>query len=646
MFGMNIRFQIAAVVICGVILLDFLRSKKIPTATNKNFTVMIVLSLINLAFDITTVYTITHMDEIPEAVNLFAHRGLYLTISSVVQAFYYYVRSLDSDRVTENKLLIILLNLPFVAAGASALFLPVSFYTDGNMQAYSEGKAVEFLFLAVALQLAVIFVCIIRNKIPTGDKIMLLLGIFFWIVVCLIQFFLPHIFLTGFGIAVMLMFVYLSFENPAEYIDRQTGCCNRYAFDCVLREKMLSAKPFSIINIVFDEMDLVVSRFGYSAGHGVMKQAGLFLSSQLGKGAYIFRDNSVAFFCTTRDDQENAEKSVSERLGMAWTVGDIPIMVRSHADVLRFPDFAHNSFEVNNTLKYACENNDPEGCSGIINHIDQNCVNSIHRQTQINELLKSAVNGDGFEIYYQPIYSAEEKACTAAEAFVRLKDNYTLGYISPAEFIPIAEQSDIIMDIGYIIFEKVCRFISENDLGKRGLKYIDVNISQVQAVNSELPDRLSEIMERYGIQPGYINLEITETTAAQSQKAMETNIKRLKELGVSISMDNFGTGCSNLAHMSENAYNLIKLDKSLIWSCFDPESGEPLPENGKSYVILSSAIALMRRLDTQTTAVGIETKKQAQYLAGKGIQYLQGYYFSKPISEQEFASADLSGFDI
>lgn len=137
LFELNIRFQLAALIFVAVILFDFLRSKKIPTVANKKFRVVIICTVINLFCDITTVYTITHMDTVPDTVNKIAHRALYISIAAVVQSFYKYICALDSDKGTENKIVSALCNLPFAAAVASALFLKIYFVCDNEKYAYS-----------------------------------------------------------------------------------------------------------------------------------------------------------------------------------------------------------------------------------------------------------------------------------------------------------------------------------------------------------------------------------------------------------------------------------------------------------------------------------------------------------------------------
>lgn len=214
------------------------------------------------------------------------------------------------------------------------------------------------------------------------------------------------------------------------------------------------------------------------------------------------------------------------------------------------------------------------------------------------------------------------------EALVRLKDTETVGFVSPEIFIPIAEKKGMIMDIGKIVFEKVCHFFREHNLGKMGIDYIEVNLSSIQCVHPELPSQLKNIMEQYEINPRYMNLEITETASVESGEMLQKNMFYLREMGCSFSMDDFGTGYSNLSQMAEVIYDLVKIDKSLIWPCFDNK-------NSKSSAILKNVIHMLLELNVNIVAEGVETREMADYLIAQGVTYLQGFYFSKPLPENE-----------
>ena len=198
-----------------------------------------------------------------------------------------------------------------------------------------------------------------------------------------------------------------------------------------------------------------------------------------------------------------------------------------------------------------------------------------------------------------------------------------------------AEEQGLIGEIGNIVFEKVCEFAAREKLWQLGIDYIEVNLSGVQSVDISIVATLTNIMRKYGVHPGFFNLEITETASIDGGDMLTYNMEQFRRLGCHFSMDDFGTGYSNLAQMAKVHFELIKLDKSLIWPCFD-EDEEAAAE---PRIILDSCIDMILRLGMNIVAEGVETAEQAELLISRGVEYLQGYYFCRPVMEADFVAA-------
>ena len=236
-------------------------------------------------------------------------------------------------------------------------------------------------------------------------------------------------------------------------------------------------------------------------------------------------------------------------------------------------------------------------------------------------------------MYYQPIYSLEKKSFTNAEALVRLKDEQTIGFVSPEEFIPLAEKKGMIMPLSSLIFNHVFNFMSENSLRKKGVNHIEVNLSGLQSVDANLPKLMKSLLMKHNIAPDTVNLEITESIAVTSGYMLKKNMDELRRFGCSFSMDDFGTGYSNLSRIAKADFEMIKIDKSLLWPCFKEDETEGT-KNAK--ILLENMISMLLKMGRKIVVEGIETKEQFDYLASLGITYAQGFYFSKPIPEDEF----------
>ncbi|ENZ9534949.1 EAL domain-containing protein [Clostridioides difficile] len=240
--------------------------------------------------------------------------------------------------------------------------------------------------------------------------------------------------------------------------------------------------------------------------------------------------------------------------------------------------------------------------------------------------LKEALKNDGFEVYYQPIFSNSRGRFTSAEALLRL-EHKELGFIPPDEFIPIAEQTGLINSIGLVVFEKVCRFIASDEFEDLKLDNIAVNLSVVQCMQKNLADDLLYLMNKYNVSPTKFKLEITETVAMGSFNIIKETMERLIDLGVKFALDDFGIAYSGVTNMLSLPFSVIKLDKSLIWS---------MNEDSRHKLTVETIIALINKLNMKAVAEGVETIKCAEDLIAMECEYLQGYYFSKPVPEDVF----------
>ena len=199
--------------------------------------------------------------------------------------------------------------------------------------------------------------------------------------------------------------------------------------------------------------------------------------------------------------------------------------------------------------------------------------------------------------------------------------------VMPGGFIEVAEKRGSIIPLGAEVFEMVCRFIEERNLEKMGMHYIEVNLSAVQCGYKNLAAELIETMERHHVNPHCINLEITESASMENDRVFLDNMYTLKKYGVSFSLDDFGTGQSNLNYIVAMPVDIVKFDRSMTLSYF---------ENAKAKYVMNAAMTMIRGLNLEIVSEGIETAEQLKIMEELGIQHIQGYYFSKPLPENKF----------
>jgi EAL domain-containing protein (putative c-di-GMP-specific phosphodiesterase class I) len=245
----------------------------------------------------------------------------------------------------------------------------------------------------------------------------------------------------------------------------------------------------------------------------------------------------------------------------------------------------------------------------------------MYEEQQTEQLIMDAIKNDWVEVYYQPIYSIKEQKFTCAEALIRIRNG--MGkIISPGAFVDVAESNGMIIRLGEKVFEKVCCFLQEHHPEELGLHYIEVNLSVVQCDYEHLAESFIRIMEAHQINPEWINLEITESASGDRKKNFTDNMKNLMDYGITFSLDDFGTGQSNLNYIVEMPVDIVKFDRSMTAAYF---------ANGKAKYVMDAAMHMIQGLKLQIVSEGIETRKQFETMRDLGINYIQGYYFSEPL---------------
>lgn len=245
---------------------------------------------------------------------------------------------------------------------------------------------------------------------------------------------------------------------------------------------------------------------------------------------------------------------------------------------------------------------------------------------EIEEILKNAILEDGFEVYYQPIYSTTEEKINSAEALIRLKDE-KYNYISPEIFIPAAEKNGMIIQIGDFVLDNVCKFIASEDFKNSGLDYIEVNLSVYQCMEVDLVTKVQNCVNKYGISPKRLNFEITESASEQGAIILK-NIAKLSELGFNFSLDDYGIGYSNIKRIITLPLNIIKFDKTFVREAKNPQMK----------IVIKNSIDMIKEMNKKIVVEGIETSEMLETFSDFSVDFIQGYYFSKPLPEKDFCN--------
>lgn len=263
---------------------------------------------------------------------------------------------------------------------------------------------------------------------------------------------------------------------------------------------------------------------------------------------------------------------------------------------------------------------------GNIIIFEENMIQKTLDEMTLAKDIEHAIKNHEFEVYYQPKFDLKNERFVGAEALVRWR-HPTKGLVSPATFVPFAERNDQIIDIDRYCFERVCQDIAY--WKKRGTRLlnISVNLSRNGIYRTDLIDFLSSTMDKFQVSPLLIEMELTESSAQRDMLYLLSVIKELKGLKLKLSVDDFGTGYSSLSNLRKLPMDTLKIDKSFF---------DSIEVDKKSRDIVKTTIAMAKALEMKVVAEGIQTAKQVAFLKGTDCDMIQGYYFSKPLSREEF----------
>ncbi len=623
------HFDIAAIILTLAILFLFAIRKNYPTRNSGIFLSMLILILVAGISDVISCFTISYPENVPLVLNYIINIVFLLSLCLSNVCYYFYVASiLKNSRLKKwEKNLGILITVTVAGLLLTTPFTHLIFYFDENLF-YSAGPLKIILYL-----ISIVFLFFGLGKFLTNKKS---LNVFQRITIVsynvlvtaaiLVQYFYPRLLIIIFVSSVVILMVYLSLENPLDYMFENTYCFNMRAFMSTMDSKIESKEEFTVVTFSFADGEYILKYLGYDNVNHLIKQIIRRLHKDYRQRDVYYLDNYR--FAVIVNKHSNAEKAVDElRKSFEKVVHfeSISIALKLYFVVLHYPEFVKNTDEILYAINYYYKKKVQTG-EGRIVTATKEALASRQRENEVLYIIRNAIKNDSFEVYYQPIYEEKTGRFVSAEALVRLYDE-EMGFISPEEFIPLAEQYGLIMEIGDIILKKVFRFWSENKPKKYGLKSIDVNLSMVQCVQSGFAEHLKQMMYEYEIPSDCIKYEITESISAPNQAIVHSMMQQMNAIGSEFYLDDYGTGFSTATYLIELPFSVVKVDKSILWQA---------TKNEDAMLILKNIIHMIKDLKKGCLVEGVETEEMEVILRGMGCDYYQGYYFSKPLPEKEY----------
>lgn len=620
---MNIQIQCCGIVLLLMLLLFYSRQKRIYLDTEKAFLRSLLVTMLCVTLDILSVIAIEQMNRLPILLVALICKAYLVSLVGVALCALLYVCTDIYNRKNDVKKAC--WYMVFAAVGGVLIFLaPIYYYYDGQTALYTYGPATLITYGFALALLAVSFYQIFshRKKLNPKRQQAVIIWITLWVLASVIQFFNNELLIIGYAGSLGIMIVYLILENPEANLDRKTGLFNQNALIQYVQQLYGKEQEFAMISMVLErsfnkKMD---AESGQLVKMEIIKEMRSIPHAQIFKNT---EDEMILVFDNKKEAEEGGAY-LSSRFSYGWGK-DGAFFLRPSWVYVPDANIVHSAQDLLYTVKYLRQNSRELSENHFV-CMDEAAVYEMYQEKKAEQLLISAIEQNRIEVYYQPIYSTEEQCFTSAEALVRIRDENG-KLVPPGLFINVAEKNGMILRLGEIVFEKVCLFLTQNDIEKLGMHYIEVNLSVVQCAYEQLAQKYIEIMQKYGINPKQINLEITESASLSAKRTLLDNMQRLIEYGVRFSLDDFGTGQSNLNYIVDMPVDIVKFDKDMTTAYF---------ENGKAKYVMDAAMHMIHGLKLKIVSEGIETKEQYEVMKQLGINYIQGYYFSKPRPEQDF----------
>lgn len=419
--------------------------------------------------------------------------------------------------------------------------------------------------------------------------------------------------------------------------DPLTGVANRLGLEArlhalVQEHAALKSDGFALLLINLDEFRRINEGMGLPVGDNILQAISKRLSACINSDDTLARmaaDNfGIVLNHITRGDlTDQIVSRIMQAIRQTFFVDGSPINLHASIGITLFP---HDGFDVPTLLRQTELAMDSAKSAGGDTHVffDAKLTEAAEHRRHMESDLRNAILRNELVLFYQPVIDLVAQRLSGAEALIRWR-HPTRGLIAPDNFIPLAEKTGLIVDIGLFVVDAACQQLAA--WTRQGLDYtLSLNVSGRQIPMGLSPAKLLAVVEHYGIAPGRLALEITEGVMLRDIEKSLQWLKAVHDMGFRVYLDDFGTGYSSLSYLKMFPLDTLKVDKSFV---------QDMQEGNNEHTLVGAIIAMGDSLGLDIVAEGAELKSHVTALQRMGCQYVQGYYFSKPVPAEEFSAA-------
>ena len=619
----HLDFTFPSILLLLIFLYFFLSEPRLPVRKNRLFFLLVLAEFLVLLFDILSSAADMNYQDLPIGLTAVLNMAYFVLFLIRILLYFYYTLNLLRRFPDMKSPAMLLYSSVFLL---SELITLSSFWTGAvfliDQDGYHRGPLYNIIYLCFCFYLLLSFLLIFLDRKKLSRRDLISLVGYNVILLCgyLVRMLLPQYLVLNIFYLMALLVIFISFENPAVY----TTSYGSFSFPA-LREYLaerVEKEDFRVLGFVLRNYPDAREVYGIRQ----MEQGIRLICSYIKKAYpslpfFYLHSGCFALVGPEKMDVRKLAEQIADRFHQPWVADEAELYL--NAAFLQMSSSAVVRLDADHVVESLAVSIHALGQRDVTEDriLDLDLSSRLKHEIAVKRALDHAVETDSVEAFLQPIMDAQTGAVIGAEALARLRDEQG-NLISPNDFIGLAEKNGQIIRLGEQVLEKVCRFFSENGRGQ--LQWVNVNLSPIQCMNQELRTRFVDVLSRYRIPPSFIHLEITEASMIDFAVLTE-QMNELRNRGFCFTLDDYGSGYSNLSRLQRLPFTGLKLDMEIVRGhCADPSP------------VLPTFVRVFREGGLSITAEGIETEAAAKEMAAIGCDYLQGYLFSRPVPMDEF----------
>lgn len=627
----NQGFLASGLIVCVSCIYYTIVRRRTIKLQNRIFLIILLNITISTICDLVNTIILPYVKERPiliplQEFNQFVYFALHSLLSPL---FCFYIAIVIGAHYRLARKYHIIYELPMIIMELIVLSNPftkwVCYFDENRQFVRNTGENVVYVVGILYFMAALILIFLVWDAIDTKKRKTL---VYFFVMVAMgmiIQFLIPFMHIELFMESLAVTGILITIENEDGLQNPRTGAYNEAALARDIRTFFAGKHAFSIICLKMMNPQSLMQTVGPMNIENLTIMNMEYLRTVAPK-KNLYYMNPGTFVIINEEDNPKEDmalaQEIHDRFQHEWDFQGRKTVFHAAVMYVEVPKDFKNQGQLMALISSAVIR-DNKSKDDVLFGPD---LNYFLRNTQIEKAILTGVKNRNFEVYYQPIYDARDRSIKSGEALLRLHDS-VIGEIYPNEFLAVAERSGRIFEIGDFVLEEVCKFLNSGIPVEMGIETLNINLSSVQCTQPNYAERIIQIVSRYDIDPGRINFEIMENAATTDFDGLKTFIQTLREYGFHFSVDDYGIGYSNVHSIFSLDVDVIKIDRTILWEAEQTKIGR---------IIMESSTEMIKRMGKKLLISGVESKAQVDLANEFGVDYLQGFYFSNPVSQNEF----------